>query len=298
MGDHITVCVCTFQRPVLLRALLDDLVAQSTFAAFSFDVVVVDNDAAGSAAPVVAAVRGNDRAWPFYVVEPRRNISLARNAAVAAATGNLVAFIDDDERPGSDWLWRLHQTLRTSGADGVLGPVVPAFPADAPSWLLKAGVFERRRFSTGTVIPATDGRTGNALLDRARFPHGAAWFDPAYGRTGGEDSDFFSRHADRQLVWCDEAVARETVPPDRCTPQFHVRRLWRSGLISGGRVRQGRLSWRVAARNALGLLAWGCALGPALLFPMHIRMRVAQKFAYCAGLVAGVSGAWQASARD
>src|SRR5262245_12838217 len=84
--DHISVCVCTFRRPVLLDRLLHALVAQALDATFTFDVVVVDNDCARSSEDVVGRVTARAEVAMTYVTEPMRNISRARNRAVEAST--------------------------------------------------------------------------------------------------------------------------------------------------------------------------------------------------------------------
>lgn len=296
--DRISVCVCTFNRPVLLARLMEALAAQATDSAFGFDVVVVDNDANRSSEEVVRGFAG--RAMTVtYDCEPERNISLARNRAITHATGNLVAFIDDDECPGRDWLYRLHQTLKHCGADGVLAPVLPEFPPEAPDWLRQGRVFHRKRHATGSRIGASDARTGNVLLNRSLFVDGQPWFDPAFGRTGGEDSDFFARQfqKERVFVWCDEAVAYEAVPPERWTASFHIKRLWRSGTITGERMRDGRLP-TLFTRNLLGLGVCAVATPVSFALPKHLRMRVAQKLAYCAGVVTAYLGLSMLRDRD
>ena len=54
-----------------------------------------------------------------------KNISLTRNRTVALASGDWLAFIDDDERAPAAWLEQLAETAERFGADGVLGPVEP-----------------------------------------------------------------------------------------------------------------------------------------------------------------------------
>jgi glycosyltransferase involved in cell wall biosynthesis len=293
-NDHITVCVCTFKRPALLESLLAALSVQRCEDKFSFDVVVVDNDSARSAEAVVGQAAGRYPIQVSYDCEMERNISLTRNRAIRNATGNLIAFIDDDEHPQTDWLLRLHEVFAAYPSDGVLAPVIPEFPPAAPAWLRKAGVFSRRRLATGARIAEGDGRTGNVLLRRKLFTDDGCWFDPAYGRTGGEDSDFFHRQFEKGgvFVWCDEAAVTETVPPDRWTATFHVKRLLRAGTTDGELMRSGKLAADgLIARNAVILL--GCALATPLsvvLLPKHLWMRVAQKLAYCGGLVSAYCG--------
>jgi succinoglycan biosynthesis protein ExoM len=291
--DRISVCICTFKRPVQLAALLERLSAQCSEPAFSFDVVVVDNDRDRSAEPIVRAFA--DRYPEPAVVfdcEAERNISLARNRAIRSATGNLVAFIDDDERPEPDWLQRLHASLMRHAADGVLGPVVPDFPPESPAWLKRGRVFHRRRYTTGTPIQDGDGRTGNALLKRQLFSEREPWFDPALGRSGGEDSDFFTRQRrlGRVFVWCDEAVVHEDVPKERWSRSFHIKRLWRSGTVSGEWIRQGRLPTTLVLKNLLGLGAYAAVAPVSLVMPQHVQIRVAQKLAYCAGVLTAYVG--------
>src|SRR4051812_16393490 len=124
---HITVCICTHRRQNQLRAMLDVLQHQSSACAFTYSIVVVDNDLRWSAEAAIEEVRRYSRVEIRYDGEPQRNIALARNRAVAHAVGEFVAFIDDDETPVECWLERLYRTWTASGADGVLGPVVPSF---------------------------------------------------------------------------------------------------------------------------------------------------------------------------
>jgi succinoglycan biosynthesis protein ExoM len=290
--DRISVCVCTYRRPQLLRVLLDALAGQETGDRFDLEVEVVDNDLGASSARVVRDAAAGTPLTIWYHHEPVRNISLARNRAVVHARGNLVAFIDDDECPGADWLERLHETLVATGADGVLAPVVPDFPPEAPRWLRDGRFLDRRRYRTGTRVESADGRTGNVLLARALFGEGETWFDPAFGRTGGEDSDFFARqvHNGRVFVWCDEAVVTEAMPPERWTASFHIRRLWRSGTIAGEWMRTYRRPVAPVVRYAVGLAACVAVLPATLVLPKYARVRVAQKLAYFAGAIMAFSG--------
>ncbi len=123
-GHHISVCVCTFKREDLLRLLLAKLENQQTEGLFTYNVVVADNDAAESAKGVVADFCSAHRLAVTYCVEPQQNIALARNRALQQASGDFIAFIDDDEFPAGDWLCALFKTCEAYGVTGVLGPVL------------------------------------------------------------------------------------------------------------------------------------------------------------------------------
>ena len=76
---HISVCVCTFQRPSLLRKLLDRLEHQQSNGQFSFSIVVTDNDSGQSSQRVVADFAASSGVAVKYSCEPQQNIALARN---------------------------------------------------------------------------------------------------------------------------------------------------------------------------------------------------------------------------
>ena len=98
----VSLCIATYRRADRLALLLGDLTAQSRV---PDEVVVVDNDAAGSACEAVERRRALGGPFPIiYDVQPQKNISLTRNLTVQHATGDWVAFIDDDERAPVDWL--------------------------------------------------------------------------------------------------------------------------------------------------------------------------------------------------
>lgn len=232
--DHVSVCICTYRRARLLDHLLEALRSQRVSDDFEYSVVVVDNDHEESARPVVLAHIEDSPIEIRYFVEPRQNISLARNKAVTQATGNLVALIDDDEVPCTEWLYLMYRALIAHGVDGVLGPVKPRADIEPPGWLVKSKLLERKSFPTGTELKKGYARSGNVLLWKHVFGESTEPFDPRLGRTGGEDTDFFGRMLDagKVFVWCEEAVAFETLPPERLERKYLLKRALLRGQVS------------------------------------------------------------------
>jgi succinoglycan biosynthesis protein ExoM len=268
---NISLCIATYQRPERLGALLDDLVKQQHLPR---EVVVVDNDATGSARAVVE--RRRERGTPFpihYDIQPVKNISLTRNRTVALASHDWIAFIDDDERAPTGWLKKLSEAAIHCNADGVLGPVEPIVPANAPAWIQHGSFYDWWRMKTCAVIPPNKLRFGNVLLRAALLRATPAPFDPNYGLTGGEDGDLLGRLAQQgaRIVWCDEAIVHEPIEAARLSLRWLLLRSLRGGqdfarhwlagsygqLTSTGRA---RLFLRALLQSAmaagLALLSW------------------------------------------
>lgn len=269
MRERINVCVCTYKRHELLRSLLVALIRQKTGGQFQHSIVVVDNDIEMSGRPVVAEF-ADSPVEVEYLVEPNRNIALARNKAISHSDGQFVAFIDDDEIPGEGWLSTLFHTCLSSGAEGVLGPVLPRFHTPPPTWLLKAGFYQRPRHSTGFSLGWSEARTGNVLFRRSILNGISDPFRSKFG-TGGEDQDFFRRMIAKghKFVWCDEAPVYEVIPPNRWERRFLLRRALLRGAITV--KHPGRL--RGVLKSIIAIPVYSLALPVLLVCGHHLFMK-------------------------
>ena len=125
MMNDVSIIIATFRRPQLLKKTILSCLNQHNFLKLKYQIIVVDNSSEKSAETVVSQLT-KEHAIPItYVNEPRQNISLARKTGMAHSNTPLIAFIDDDEEAGQDWLDHLVRTLRKYSADVVFGPVTP-----------------------------------------------------------------------------------------------------------------------------------------------------------------------------
>jgi succinoglycan biosynthesis protein ExoM len=261
----ISVCIATYRRMDRLAAVLEDLSRQTLV---PMEVVVVDNDGGGSAAAVVEAHRRSGPPFALhYAVQPIKNIALTRNRTVEMATGEWMAFIDDDERAPPEWLAQLDAAVTAYSADGVLGPVDPLVPAEAPAWIRRGKFYDFPRMATGEVVPPNRLRFGNVLLRGRLMREIDVCFDPAYGLTGGEDGDLLSRLvlAGARIVWCDEAIVREPIEHSRLSLAWLLRRSLRGGQDFARHSLSGRYGVQRAGRARLFLRSLGQLIGAALL---------------------------------
>lgn len=221
----IDVCIATFKRPHKLRELLESLHKQN-LTDISMRLVIVDNDQQQSARAVVDSFRSDSGLEIIYDVEPKQNISLTRNRALGHLQADYFAFVDDDETVCEVWLPQLLDGLHRYQADIVFGPAIKILPDNTPTWALAN--FKQTRHNSGMEMQT--GGAGNVMMKRVSLEN-MHHFDPSFGLTGGEDTDFFYRMhlAGRRLVWCDDACVSEPVAPERVTLSWLRRREFRGG---------------------------------------------------------------------
>jgi glycosyltransferase involved in cell wall biosynthesis len=269
---HIAVCIPTFQRPVLLDKCLAAMQCQEC-TGFSYSITVVDNDAEQSARQVVERWSARSPMPVRYCVEPVQNISLARNRAVENSEGEFIAFIDDDEFPEPRWLQEMFDAFGKLSADGFLGPVIPYYEGTPPKWLVKSGLCARRSFETGAGL--TNVRymsTANVMFRRNIAEGKPRVFDPRYGLTGGEDSDFFDRmmKKGRRFFWCNEAVVHEAVPERRQSRAYHLKRAMIRGLINAEQLPAFGLG---TLKSFVAVIAYSLSLPFMALVGHHLFMK-------------------------
>ncbi|WGF88191.1 glycosyltransferase [Marinivivus vitaminiproducens] len=249
----ISVLVCTYNRPATLAKALAGCLAQEAPAPDGYEVIVADNSPDANARETVQAIAAKASVPVIYLSEPVPSISGARNAAVHAARGAWLAFCDDDEEPTPVWLKTLHATALATGADIVFGPVRPIFEGGRPPAFDPEGrLYAKRLHLPDQAFAPVYGEQGHAaslgavgtcnVLVRRDCFEGDQPFDPRFGRTGGEDSDFFRRQvkAGRKIHWSEHAVVTEWTPKDRMTLGYMVER----------RVRESQSHVRLLVKNA------------------------------------------------
>jgi O-antigen biosynthesis protein len=119
---RISVVVCSYNGA---RTIGDCLEGLARLDYPDYEVIVVDD---GSRDATAAIAR---RYGPVLIPTPNRGLSNARNAGLKAATGEIVAYIDDDACPDRHWLRYLAATFMSTSHAGVGGPNI-APPGDGP----------------------------------------------------------------------------------------------------------------------------------------------------------------------
>jgi GT2 family glycosyltransferase len=132
-----SVIIATYNRAALLDECLRHLARQAFVR--GDEVIIADN---GSTDQTSAVVARHARTFPAplsRIEEPTPGKSHAVFAALRIASGDNVAFTDDDVNVADDWLAQLRLALSDPAISLAGGPVEPRWEHPAPAWLHVAG---------------------------------------------------------------------------------------------------------------------------------------------------------------
>lgn len=223
-----SVIIATRDRAALLADCLGSLITQS--ARGRFEIVVVDNGSR-DATPSVIERFGREGVRGAYVADPNR--SMARNAGIALALGDLVVFIDDDTIAPPGFIaahLRAHEGVESSV---VSGPIVNV--ADGEHLIASAPRHYSRAFFC----------TCNASVARAELT-AIGGFDERYDLYGWEDTDVGIRLRARGLarVFAWPAYIYHIKPPQAMTLERRRALAVQKGTMAARFVRKAP-SWPV-----------------------------------------------------
>ncbi len=197
---RFSLIVPTYNRQALLRRCLD---AATTQHYPDYEVIVVDD---GSTDNTGEMVRSEFPQVRYIRQEPNRGPAAARNRGIAAATGAIIAFTDDDCLVPADFLIRLaegyQQHPEVAGVGGYL---------EAPDNVLQHNIFAQfeayvthhiyhagpEPYVGGFECPA--GGT-NSMSYRKQVLEEVGGFDEIFPVPGGEDADLKWRVVQRSYL--------------------------------------------------------------------------------------------------
>ena len=267
--NGLTVLICTAHRPARLQALLRSIADDQTRPT-DLQLIVVDNSHDASAAPVLTdcpfPINGVHLLKPN--IADARNLALAHVQTDVALFLDDDQLVPPDFFAALDHAWR----GRPAWASGLRLGVQPAPEPGADPRFAAAGVtllpaahpVTRKEFATNGVLLTSPcvsaphrhenawrpiGSLGRAFpplprerggrpsrrlpLTRPAFTAlGTAPFDPCFGLTGGEDTEFFVRlsRLGYRLTYRPDVVALERIPAARATVLHLLKTGFRTGM--------------------------------------------------------------------
>ncbi|MFF4596320.1 glycosyltransferase [Amycolatopsis sp. NPDC001319] len=218
---RVSVVVPTADRADAVRRCVKSLLATGYP---DLELLLVDNRPQAAEAAALAELASED-SRTRYLAEPEPGVSRARNTGLAAASGQLVAFVDDDIEVDRWWLANLVAELADEAVDCATSLVLPSSldtPAQRTFEQLKGfgqgvrrQVFGPELAGDDAMYPFAPGRfgPGGCALWRRSTLAGLGGFDPLLGpgtpTRAGEDLELFLRlaRAGGSIVYTPHAVA-------------------------------------------------------------------------------------------
>lgn len=288
--SRLSVVIPTRNRPRLLGEALECLLERT---GPHVEVVVVDDGSDLDLTPVVAGAEAGRRRVKL-VRQAHAGASAARNRGTSEASGDVLAFVDDDVLVSETWAESVLRGLEQLGTEALTGPVGLRLDRPAPRWLtpeLRAYLSEQQIDGAARTLPAGFVPHGaNCILTRQALEACGGWgtgFRHERARSAvpvvaNEEVDLFDRFADHGLRvgWWPQASVEHQVGADRVDPAYLAERAYTQGVGDSHRHAEGR--WRQVVRGArvLPIAAKGVTRGTGL-----VNARV--WLAYCRGRYAG-----------
>jgi glycosyltransferase involved in cell wall biosynthesis len=176
---------------------------------------------------------------PLEVVSSgKRGLAAARNRGEEAATGDIIAFIDDDAEAEEHWLAEIVHTFEGSEVTVVGGPVKPLFSGKP-----RASKFNWVFDCTSTNPPPSRPIGCNMAFHRSVFET-VGGFNEDLGMVRGkvavgEETDLFLRMKKRYgrdagIVLNANAIVYHRVPEERTRLRYMLKRAYAEGLAKAG----------------------------------------------------------------
>jgi len=151
VAPQLSLVVCTRNRAHRLERTLSAVASIET--SHPWEVVVVDNASTDETSDVVERARGTSRVPMELVHESQAGVSRARNAGWRSASGEIVAYVDDDCYPAPDFVDRVVECFEGDPLLGYVGGAVLPFDENAAPVTIVAGTTPFEIRAGGFVTP-------------------------------------------------------------------------------------------------------------------------------------------------
>lgn len=235
-SPRVSAVVCTYNRDKYLEKALMSLVEQSADTG-EYEVILVDNASTDGTADIAAKFRSLPHFR--YIYETKKGLSNARNAGIAAARADIVAFLDDDAVACNDWIGQIVKAFEDPKAGAVGGQVDPIWESEPPSWVTAeiALYFSVVDWGERQYLPESKWIVGANMAFRKELLERFGGFNDRLGRKGkklisGEETLLIRqvRDAGYEVLYVPEMHAQHLVPSGRMSRKWLKERAWWGGF--------------------------------------------------------------------
>ncbi len=250
----LSVVVGTYDRASSLRQTLHSLAALDTDG-LQGEIIIVDNNSSDDTREAVEAFLLTAPLPARYLFEPRQGLSYARNTEIEAASGQVIAFTDDDVLVERNWLQEIARAFALENPAALGGKIVPRWPASPPAWLGPElhrflGLLDHGDEPKTMLTPELWGANLAVRADVFRTLR----FQGNLGRIGhklynGEDADLLQALIDRgeKILYWPRASVQHDIQLRRLDKRYFRKWHWDAGEMAA------RVAPRHISRSLLGI---------------------------------------------
>lgn len=230
----VVICAFTDERWNDLKAAVEGVQRQSLPPCET--IVVIDHNP-----ELLEGARIQFPAARVMASRQARGVSGSRNSGAAVAKGDLIAFIDEDAVPRTDWLEQLTPGYSDTRVIGIGGAIEPLWYSDRPPWFPEE--FDWVVGCTYRGLPTRTSQARNLIGCNMSFRREAfeslGGFRPEIGRLGSipvgcEETELCIRARQRWpwriLVYEPRAKVYQRVPDRRGTWKYFTSRCYAEGI--------------------------------------------------------------------
>jgi glycosyltransferase involved in cell wall biosynthesis len=178
-SSSISVVICTRNRVQSLKRCIEALVRVDT--SHSWEVVIVDNGSSDGTSEYLESLKASSLDSPPIVTtfEPKTGLGAARNKGWRTATGNIIAFTDDDCYVTEEYVNSILEVFEEDGGIGFLtGRILLFDQTDCRLTINESS--ERLAYPTFTFVPPGTVHGANMAFRRSVL-EGIGGFDERLG---------------------------------------------------------------------------------------------------------------------
>lgn len=234
----ISTIIPSYNRPAALGRCLDSFARQS-LSKSEFEIVVVDD---GSQEPLDDVVAAHRKTLDIRLIrQSNKGPASARNRGVAEASGEFIAFTDDDCQVDKDWLSSFVSRLQDEPHILLGGQTVNQLTDNTYSQVCQTLIDYLYEFHEQTNSEMRFFTTNNMAVSRQSFLN-AEGFDEGFSIAGGEDREFCDRwlHSGGETAFLPDAIIYHSHPLDLvgfCRLHYRygwgARRFWENRIARG-----------------------------------------------------------------
>jgi len=222
----ISVIISTYNRCELLATAIGCLLEQES-EGVKYEVIIVDNNSTDETRELVESFIAEGYSNLRYVFEPRQGVSYGRNAGIANAKSQIIAFTDDDVYVSKNWLASIKRAFdEHPQVDFVGGRILPQWTSEPPAWLTREHWWPLALLDFGdeSFYVNTDNPiclpTANVSFRREVFRI-IGPFSPEF--SGREDHELLVRlwRAGREGIYNPDLIVTAKVQPERLSKTYH-----------------------------------------------------------------------------